>query len=102
MKTELFDNADVTASILYISEHELGSMGIIRGQFAYLFSFMEVGTSNIVSKYRVFLSKIKSRISQHCGRVATNLFDTNKKEAFSKIYEYVCMWPKAPFPFSIA
>ena len=28
--TELFENVDVTASIYYVSEHEVGSSGIVR------------------------------------------------------------------------
>ena len=34
VKTELFENVDVTASICYISDHALGSLGITRGQFS--------------------------------------------------------------------
>ena len=45
LKTELFENADVTASIYYVSEHAHGSLGITRGHFACLFSFIEVRTS---------------------------------------------------------
>ena len=45
VKTELFENADVTASIYYVSEHADGSLGITRGHFACLFSFIEAPTS---------------------------------------------------------
>ena len=45
VKTEPFENADVTASIYYVSEHAHGSLGITRGHFACLFSFIEVRTS---------------------------------------------------------
>ena len=45
VKTELFENADVTASSYYISEHAHGSLGITRRHFACLFSFIEVRTS---------------------------------------------------------
>ena len=41
VKTELFENADVTASIYNVSEHVHGSLGIMRGYFACLFSFIE-------------------------------------------------------------
>ena len=41
VKTELFDNADVTVSIHKPSEHALGSLGITRGHFVYLFSNFE-------------------------------------------------------------
>ena len=49
VKTELFENADVTASIYYVSEHAQGSLGITRGHFASLFSFIEVRTSKFAS-----------------------------------------------------
>ena len=41
VKTELFENADVTASGVYVSEHAHGSLGITRGHFACLFSSIE-------------------------------------------------------------
>ena len=42
VKTELFENADVTASIYDVSEHAHGSLGITQGHFDCLFSFVEV------------------------------------------------------------
>ena len=54
MKTELFENVDVTASIYHLSEHELGS-----------FSVIEVQMSNIVIEYRISLSNSQFRMSQH-------------------------------------
>ena len=36
-ETELFKNADITASIYVPSEHALGSLGITQGQFVCLF-----------------------------------------------------------------
>ena len=65
MKTDLFENADVTASIFYVSEHTLGSFGIMGGQFAYLFSLIEARMSNFVIEYRTALSNIEFRMSQH-------------------------------------
>ena len=41
VKTELFENADVKASICDLPEHAHGSLGITRGHFACLFSFIE-------------------------------------------------------------
>ena len=38
MKTEIFENADIAASIHNPSEHALGSLGITRGHFVFLFS----------------------------------------------------------------
>ena len=43
-KTELFENADITASIYDVSEHAHGSLGITQGHFDRLFSFVEVRT----------------------------------------------------------
>ena len=59
VKTELFENADVTASIYDVSEHALGSLGITRGHFACLFSFIEVRMPNIVIDYGISLSNIE-------------------------------------------
>ena len=44
VKTELFENADVTASIYDVSEHAHGSLGITQGHFDCLFSFVKVRT----------------------------------------------------------
>ena len=41
VKTELFENADVTASIYTPSEHAVGSLGITQGHFVYVFSNFE-------------------------------------------------------------
>ena len=41
MKTELLENADVTVSINYLSQHALGSLGIKRGHFVHMFSDFE-------------------------------------------------------------
>ena len=41
VKTELFENADVTVSIDGVSEHAHGSLGITQGHFDYLFSFVK-------------------------------------------------------------
>ena len=38
VKTELFENADITVSIYNPSEHAFGSLGITRGHFVYVFS----------------------------------------------------------------
>ena len=49
MKTELFENADVKASICDVPEHEYGSLGITQGHFACLFSFIEARTAEFES-----------------------------------------------------
>ena len=57
---ELFENADVTASI---------SLGITRGHVACLFSFIEVLMSNIVIEYQILLSKrILNVTAFSCGQ----------------------------------
>ena len=42
VKTELFENADVTSSIYNVSEHAHGSLGTTKGHFNFPFSFVEV------------------------------------------------------------
>ena len=64
MRTELFENADVTASIYFPPDLALRSLGITRGQFPCLFSLIKVRMSNIVIEYRISLSKIEFRMSQ--------------------------------------
>ena len=49
VKTELFENADVTASIYDVPDHTHGSLGITRGHFASLFSFIEARTAEFES-----------------------------------------------------
>ena len=49
VKTELFENADVTASICHVPEHAHGSSGIMQGQFGCLFSFIKVRTEEFES-----------------------------------------------------
>ena len=85
MKTEPFENADVTASIYHPSEHAIGSLGITRGHVACLFSFIEVRVSNIVIEYRILLLNSEFRMSQRF-RVDADLFYTDKKRCvFKKI-----------------
>ena len=59
VKTELFEDADVTASIYDVSEHAYGSLGIKQGHFDCLFSFIEVRIPNIVIDYGISLSNIE-------------------------------------------
>ena len=44
VKTKLFENADVTASIYDVTEHAHGSLGTTQGHFNCLFSFIKVQT----------------------------------------------------------
>ena len=90
VKTELFENADVTTSIYHQSELALGSLGITRGHVACLFSRIEVLMSNIVIEYQILLSNSEFRMSQRfCvdrdifengPRVDADLFCTDKKK----------------------
>ena len=59
VKTELFENAVLTASIHYISRYMLRSLGIMRGHFAHLLSFIEVRMSNIVIEFSISLSNFE-------------------------------------------
>ena len=74
MKTELFENADVTASIYHPSKHSLGSLGMTRGHFACLFSFIKVQMSNIVTECRISLSNSEFRMPQRF-RVDGDIFE---------------------------
>ena len=75
VKTELFENTDVTASIYDVSEHAFGSLGITREHFACLFSSIEVRMPNIVIDYGISLSNIELRVSQRF-RVDGDIFET--------------------------
>ena len=97
MKTELFENADVTVSIYCILEHAVGSLGMMRGHFACLFSFIEVRMPNIVIDYRYRISNCEchnvfvwTEIFSKTLFVWTRIFLKRiKKDAFSKISGYV-------------
>ena len=78
VKTELFENADVTASSYHQSEHALGSLGITQGRVACLFSFIEVRMSNIVIEYRILLSNSEFRKSQRF-RVDGDIFENGPR-----------------------
>ena len=80
VKTELFENADVKASICDVPEHAHGYLGITRGHFACLFSFIEARTAEFESS---------------CVFVWTWIFCIRiKKDAFSKRSAYVWTGPK--------
>ena len=82
MKTELFENADVTASIYHQSEHALGSLGITRGHVACLFSFIEVLMSNIFIEHRILLSNSEFQMPQRFRyrfRVARDIFENGPR-----------------------
>ena len=102
MKTELFENADFTASIYYVSEHVHGNLGIARGGLC-LFSFIEVRTS----KLHVTASLCRRGSFRKLSLSGRGYFYTDKKDAFSKISGYVWTRPEkvhseAPFLAAIA
>ena len=49
VKTELFENADITASIYDVPEHAHRSLGITQGHFDCLFSFVKIRTEEFES-----------------------------------------------------
>ena len=97
MKTELFENADVTVSVYHPSKHALGSLGITRGHFDGLFSCIEVRMSNIVIEYRIPLSNSEFRRSQRF-RVDGDVdlfYIWIRKDAFSRRSRYVLTGPNS-------
>ena len=82
VKTELFEDADVTASIYDVSEHAHGSLVITQGHFDCLFSFVKVQTAEFecssvfVWTGRFFYTDKKMRFQKYpdtCGRGLKNL-----------------------------
>ena len=92
VKTELFENADVKASIYDVSEHAHGSLGTTKGHFDCLFSFVEVRTA----KFECSSVFVWTGIFSKTLLVWTRIFlKTDKKDAFSKISGYVWTGPKS-------
>ena len=85
-KTGLFENANVAASIHCVSEHAHGSLGITRGHFAYLFSFIEVQTSKFACSSVFVWTEIFSKTLLVWTRI---FFYTDKKDAFQN-YPDMC------------
>ena len=57
VKKELFENADVTASIYDVSEHAHGALGITQGHFDCLLSFIKVRTVEFECSQRFRVDK---------------------------------------------
>ena len=91
VKTELFEYADVKASICDVPEHARGSLGITRGHFACLFSFIEARTVEFESSCVFVWTGIFSKTLLMWTRI---FFDTDKKDAFSKKSGYVWTGPE--------
>ena len=91
VKTELFENADVKASIYDVSEHAHGSFGTTKGHFDCLFSFVEVRTT----KFECSSVFVWTGIFSKTLLVWTQIFFIRiGKDAFSKISGYVWTRPK--------
>ena len=91
VKTELFENADITASIYDVSEHAHGSLGITQGHFDCLFSFVEVGTAEFECSSVFVWTGIFSKTLLVWTRI---FIYTDKKDAFSEISGYVWTRPQ--------
>ena len=81
VKTELFENADVTASIYNVSEHAHGSLGITQGHFDCLFSFVKVQTAEFECSSVFVWTGIFSKKLHMCTRI---FFHTDKKRCVFK------------------
>ena len=71
VKTELFENADVTASIYNPSEHVHGALGITQGHFGCLFAFVKVRRTEFESKKRL---RVDRDIFENAPRVDADIF----------------------------
>ena len=92
VKTELFENADVTASIYDVSEHAHGSLGITQGHFDCLLSIVKFQTVEFECSSVFVWTGISSKTLLVWTRI---FFYTDKKDAFSKISGYGWTRPKS-------
>ena len=76
VKTELFENADVTASIYDVSEHAHGSLGITQGHFDCLFSFVKVHFHSFIFTY---LGTVAPSVRGNCFSGGRGNTFTNRK-----------------------
>ena len=90
VKTELFENADVTASIYNQSEHAHRPLGITQGHFDFLFAFVKARRTEFESKKRL---REDGDFFENAPRVDADIFYTDKKDAYSKISRYVWTRP---------
>ena len=84
MKTELFENADISA---WISEHTSGPSRITRGNFDYLVFFCRM--SDIVTEYRVsniIVFCVNGDIFKNVHCVDLDIFRTDEKIPFLTKY----------------
>ena len=90
VKTELFENADVTASIYDVSEHAHGSLGITQGHFDCLLSIVKFQTVEFECSSVFVWTGIFSKTLLVWTRI---FFIQIKKDAFSKMSGYVWTRP---------
>ena len=81
VKTELFENVDVKASICDVPEHAHGSLWVTREYFACLFSFIEARTAEFESSCVFVWTAIFSKALLMWTRI---IFYTDKKVRFQK------------------
>ena len=91
VKTELFENADVTASIYDVPEHAHGSLGFTQGHLivCFLLSKFEKRSLNAAAS---LCGRGCFRKRSSCGR--GYFFIRIKKDAFSTISGYVWTRPR--------
>ena len=109
--TELFENADVTASIYNLSEQALGSLVDHTEAFCSSVFFYGSSISKFVIEHRISLLNGEFRMPQRFHvdgdifkngpRVDANLFYADKKGAFSKRSGYVWTGPQCEIRTSI-
>ena len=71
VKTELFENADITVSIHNPPEHAHGALGITQGHFDSLFSSVKVRKAEFESKKRL---RVDGDIFENAPRVDADIF----------------------------
>ena len=93
VKTELFENVEVTASIYYISGYALGSLGIIRERQGIMRGILLASFRLSKFEYRIlnlavsFSGRGYFQKGSLCGR--RYVFIRIKEDAFSNISRYV-------------
>ena len=71
VKTELFEDADVTASIYDVSEHAHGSLGITQGHFDCLLFYCQISNSRVRMQQRL---RVDGDIFENAPRVDADIF----------------------------
>ena len=87
LKTELFENADVTVSIYNVSDHAHRSLGIAQGHFDCLFSFVAVRTA----KFECSSVFVRTGIFSETLLVWTQIFSIRIKKMRCKYQDTCCL-----------